>query len=133
VHWAGDEINSAVLGIGVNVYQGSAPEDLDLPVPASSVEEQSGRGISRLDLLVQIIDSLLFWYPQVGSQAFLTAWRDKLAYLNQRVVLQTGQEIIGQGILRGINQNGALILISDSGREQSYMMGEIHLRLVDRS
>lgn len=133
VHWTGSQLKDAVLGVGINVSRGSVPEDKDLHFPASSLEESDGREISRLELLIRVMRSLLKWYPELHSVDFTEAWQDKLAYKGERVTLSTSDKIIDRGILKGISPEGSLILDSDSGEERMYQTGEIRLRPVDRS
>ncbi len=133
VHWAGNQLKDAVLGIGINVSRGSVPEDKDLHFPASSLEETNGREISRLELLIQVMSSLLKWYPELQSVDFTAAWQDKLAYKGETVTLFAGDKIIDQGTLQGVSPEGSLILDSDSGDVRMYQTGEIKLRPVDRS
>jgi BirA family biotin operon repressor/biotin-[acetyl-CoA-carboxylase] ligase len=132
LHWSGANLESAVLGIGINVLKGSVPEDMDLIFPAGSLEEFFGREISRLDFLIQVLKNLLKWYPEITSGDFLAAWQENLAYQNQEVILMSGEKILDQGEVLGLNDEGLLILRSLSGEQRSYQTGEIQLRLVDR-
>lgn len=132
VNWNGPELNAVILGIGINVLKGSVP-DIELNFPASSLEELTGKDFSRLDLLSEILKSILKWYPRMTSQTFLTAWQGYLAYKNEQVTLYSGEDIIDQGQLIGISENGSLIIQLDSGDDKHYRTGEVHLRLVDRS
>ncbi|MCJ7716503.1 MAG: biotin--[acetyl-CoA-carboxylase] ligase [Anaerolineales bacterium] len=133
VHWTGNKLMDAVVGIGINVARGSVPDDKDLHFPATSLEEAAGSEISRLELLIQVLRSLLKWYPELQSSIFTAAWQDKLAYKEEIVTLFTGDKLIDQGTLQGISPEGALILHSDTGEERKYQTGEIKLRPVDRS
>jgi BirA family biotin operon repressor/biotin-[acetyl-CoA-carboxylase] ligase len=132
LHWKGAILEAAVIGIGINVYQGSVPEDIELMFPAGSLEECVEGEISRLDLLLQVVNNLLEWYPKVTSDDFLTVWREKLAYKNQEVVLISAGKKLDQGVVLGLNEDGSLILGSLTGEERYYQTGEIQLRLVDR-
>jgi BirA family biotin operon repressor/biotin-[acetyl-CoA-carboxylase] ligase len=132
VNWSGSELNAVILGIGINVLEGSVPKT-PLNFPASSLEELSGREFSRLDLLLEIFNNILKWYPKLSTQTFLTAWDGYLAYKNEHVMLLSAEDIVDQGQLSGISENGSLIIQSDTGTEKHYRTGEIHLRLVDRS
>jgi BirA family biotin operon repressor/biotin-[acetyl-CoA-carboxylase] ligase len=133
VHWIGNQLKDAVLGIGINVSRGSIPEEKDLHFPAACLEDVAGRDISRLELLVKVMLSLLKWYPELSSRSFTTAWQERLAYKNEAVVLKTEKKITDQGKLLGVSDEGSLILHSDSGVDRQYRTGEIQLRLVDRS
>ena len=132
INWSGTDLKAVVLGIGINVSEGSVP-DSPLNYPASSLEELAGKKISRLDLLFEVIQSLLKWYPRITTQTFLTAWEGYLAFKNQQVRLVSAEGTVDQGRLMGISDVGSLIIQSDSGEERHYRTGEIHLRLVDRS
>jgi BirA family biotin operon repressor/biotin-[acetyl-CoA-carboxylase] ligase len=131
-NWSGPELNAVILGIGINVLMGSVP-DYPLNFPASSLEELARKEFSRLDLLVDVLRAFLKWYPRITTQTFLTAWEGYLAYKKEQVMLISAEDTIDQGQLIGISDNGSLIILSDSGDENHYRTGEIHLRLVDRS
>ena len=47
--WEGDRLNALILGIGINLLHGSAPELPDLNYPASSVEDETGTVIPRAE------------------------------------------------------------------------------------
>lgn len=131
IHWSGPDLKAVVLGIGINVLKGSVP-DYPLNFPASSLEELAGKEFSRVDLLVDVLRAILKWYPRITTQSFLTAWEGYLAYKKEQVTLLSAEDIVDQGQLIGISDNGSLIIQSDSGDENHYRTGEIHLRLVDR-
>ncbi len=133
IHWTGNQLKDAVVGIGINVSRGSVPEEKNLNFPAACLEDVAGRDISRLELLEKVMLSLLKWYPELPHKSFTAAWQERLAYKNEVVVLKTEKKIIGQGKVLGISDEGSLILRSNSGVERRYQTGEIQLRLVDRS
>ena len=132
INWSGPELKAVVVGIGINVLKGSVP-DSPLNFPASSLEELAGNKFSRLDLLVEVLRAFLKWYPRIKTQTFITAWEGYLAYKKEQVMLLSADDTVDQGQLIGISHNGSLIIQSDSGDENHYRTGEIHLRLVDRS
>jgi BirA family biotin operon repressor/biotin-[acetyl-CoA-carboxylase] ligase len=133
VLWTGNHLKGAVIGIGINVSSGSVPEEKNLNFPTDSLEGAAGKEISRLELLVRVLESLLKWYPELPSRFLTTAWQGKLAYQNKTVILKIGEDLIDRGQLLGLTEEGALILLSESGEERKYWNGEIQLRLVDRS
>jgi BirA family biotin operon repressor/biotin-[acetyl-CoA-carboxylase] ligase len=133
VRWNGCEVTDVVVGIGVNVARDSVPPLEELNFPAISLEEAAGKEISRLTLLVQIMDSLLKWYSRLVEPSFIQEWNSMLAFKGQQVKLTTERGLTGQGKVAGISDDGSLILISEAGQETEYHSGEIQLRLVDRS
>jgi len=133
VRWNGCDVMDVVLGIGINVSRDSVPPGEDLNFPAVSLDEAAGKEISRLDLLVQIMESLLKWYSRLVEPSFIQTWDSMLAFKGQEVKLTTERGMRGQGKVAGISDDGSLILISEAGNETEYHAGEIQLRLVDRS
>jgi len=133
VRWNGCDVTDVVLGIGVNVARDSVPPSEDLNFPAISLDEAAGKEISRLDLLVQIMESLIKWYSRLVEPSFIKSWDSMLAFKGQQVKLTTERGMRGQGKVAGISDDGSLILISEAGNETEYHAGEIQLRLVDRS
>ena len=133
LHWTGTNLDFVILGIGINVCRGSVPGDLELEFPAASLEEVLGKEISRLDLLVHVLEELVRWYPELSYDHFITSWQEKLAFINQDIILILGSNDLDQGKILGISQDGSLILLSTTGEQQLYQTGEIQLRPVDRS
>ena len=132
LHWKGAKLDSAVIGIGINVFKGSVPDDIELIFPAASLEDFVEGEISRLDLLFQVVNSILKWYPMITSKDFLNTWRRNLAFQNQEVMLISGENILDQGEVLGLDEEGGLIIRSSSGEKRFYQTGEIRLRPVDR-
>jgi len=132
LNWTGTNLDFVILGIGINVCQGSVPRDLELEFPAASLEEILGKEISRLDLLIQVLEELIRWYPEIPFDHFITSWQENLAFANQEIVLQSGDKDLDQGKILGISRDGSLILLSGSGEQRTYQSGEIRLRPVDR-
>ena len=133
VHWQGCELLDVILGIGINVRLDSIPADPPFQFPASSLEASCGKEINRLDFLVAVMESLQKWYRQLAEPSLIKAWNDRLAYRNQLVSLISPREPLAEGILVGVEEDGALILETHRGELRHFHSGEIQLRLVDRS
>lgn len=113
--WEGNRLAHLVLGIGVNVLRGSVPQQ-DLDFPATCVDEHAGQGITRPRLIADIVRSLEQWYAQLGSPRFLQTWEEQLAYLGERVRVETGDGI-QEGKLLGLGEEGEARLVRDDGEE----------------
>jgi BirA family biotin operon repressor/biotin-[acetyl-CoA-carboxylase] ligase len=141
--WQGELLKAAVVGIGINI----APESIspqNLPVeklnfPVTCVEMELGHPIDRLDLLHGILKKVFHWYRNLASPEFLSAWEGMLAYRNQWVELsvvnppRSAHDLdephpgnIGKVI--GLDSNGALKILSQSGRLTSVQVGEVQLK-----
>jgi BirA family biotin operon repressor/biotin-[acetyl-CoA-carboxylase] ligase len=131
LHWDGTKLKSVVIGIGINVYKESVP-DIELNFPAASLEDFWNEPISRLDLLVELLQAILKWYPRIDSPSFIKKWDDYLAFKGEQVTLLSGDTVIEKGCLEGLSPDGYLLINSETGDQRSFRTGEIQLRLVDR-
>lgn len=126
--WLGQEMSTAVLGIGINVARGSEPPAVELLFPATSVESALGRSVDRWILLHAVTASLLDWLHRLESPEFLQAWEARLAYREQPVrVLREGGAAL-EGELLGLEEDGALRLRLPTGAVMRVPAGDVHLR-----
>jgi BirA family biotin operon repressor/biotin-[acetyl-CoA-carboxylase] ligase len=100
----------AVLGIGVNVHEAPPVEHSTSLGGALPVEE----------LLSRVLVALDGWLRR-PLPAVLAAWRSRDALLGEPVRWQNGS---GKGV--GIDESGALLVDTDSGRV-ALQAGEVHL------
>lgn len=153
VQWLGERFQAAILGIGVNVGQGSVPDDPNLNFPATSVAgclPDPGKA-NRLEVLRAALESLLRWRPLLGSADFLSAWEARLAFKGEWVrVIQAGETVgpdpevapdsltpppapgehslTWEGQILGLEADGSLRLLDRSGSLRRIGSGELHLR-----
>jgi BirA family transcriptional regulator, biotin operon repressor / biotin---[acetyl-CoA-carboxylase] ligase len=132
--WIGDQVESMVIGIGVNVLPGSVPPEPDVHYPATSIHSE-GLKIDRIDLMHQLLSRMISLRPQIESEGFIRAWERVLAFMDDKVQVWS-EPAAGKnesssltGFLRGLEADGALRLETDSGI-QIIQSGEIHLRPV---
>jgi BirA family biotin operon repressor/biotin-[acetyl-CoA-carboxylase] ligase len=124
--WLGEQIENAVLGIGINVLKESVPPQDQLLFPATSVHSE-GAQIDRLILLCDFLANLINLRAEVGSPGFIKAWEGILAFMDEQVQVWSESESPLTGMVRGLREDGALRLETDSG-VQFIQFGEIHLR-----
>ena len=131
IAWSGERLQSAVLGIGINVAIDSLPLDIELGHPATSVESQVGKPVERWTLLREVLLKLVFWLEKINSPEFLQVWEENLAYRDEMVKLtQDGRELY-EGRLLGLDRDGALYLQGSDGSVQTIQDGGLQLRTVD--
>ena len=133
VSWQGESHKTAILGIGVNVTQASVPDEADVTFPATCVEACSGRPVDRLELLYAILRQLLDWRPRLGSEVFLNAWEERLAFRNEWVRVLPGsggvlQPEFPEGQIQCLEADGALRLRNRAGQALTLHAGEVSLR-----
>lgn len=125
--WLGEQIESLIIGIGVNVYAQATPPPHQVDFPATSIEEVLHRRPNRIQLLHDILAALLDWRPRIGEPAFIKAWENALAYRGEQVHVQQGPTALS-GHLLGLAADGALQLRSSQGEPITVHFGDVHLR-----
>ena len=132
--WMGDQVESVILGLGVNVLSESIPPASEVLFPATSVHSE-GLKIDRLELLHFVLEKLIFLRHTLGGEEFIQSWEKALAYIGEPVHVWTEPDPVHDksisitGILQGLESNGALRLDTTAGL-QILQFGEIHLRPV---
>jgi BirA family biotin operon repressor/biotin-[acetyl-CoA-carboxylase] ligase len=119
----GERLEYLNVGIGINV-EGKAGE---LPLLAASIAAESQRVVDRESLLQNILAKLDDFYAAYcikGSSRFVLDWNMKAAFVNERVSVETGVAVI-EGILRGADDQGALVIEREDGTNERVTVGEL--------
>jgi BirA family transcriptional regulator, biotin operon repressor / biotin---[acetyl-CoA-carboxylase] ligase len=122
------EFQHSVIGIGLNI---DMPKDSGSQVtqPWTDLNLEASRQIDRNALIARLICQLqmrLQRHQQQGMAELLTQWHQQDIFLDRPVRLITGNQQT-QGIYRGINEQGALLL--EVGQQiKPYFGGEVSLR-----
>jgi BirA family transcriptional regulator, biotin operon repressor / biotin---[acetyl-CoA-carboxylase] ligase len=129
--WLGDHLQALVVGIGVNVLNGSVPPPEELLFPATCLENELGGPVDLEQLLHGILKAFLGWRSRMVSEQFLQAWEKRLAFKGRQVSIENsgGQPITG--VVAGINPSGDLRLQSTGGQEIYIAAGDVRLRPAD--
>jgi BirA family biotin operon repressor/biotin-[acetyl-CoA-carboxylase] ligase len=128
--WMGEEVNSIVLGIGVNVKPEAVPPSDQLNFPATSIEAEMGKGVDRLTLLSDILHALFYWRGLLTKDVFHNAWEKHLAFRGEQVEIWTEGFPARTGQIEGLERDGSLRLHSNEGQIFAVQFGEVHLRPV---
>ena len=142
IHWEGEQLKAAVLGIGINI----APESIDpqnlapekLMFPATCVENELGSKVNRVGLLHTIISEVLDLLTILPSKNIIDMWESQLAYSHQWVKLsdvrsaqRSNYEVAYPteriGKVEGLTLDGSLKLATKSGELLVVQAGEVHL------
>lgn len=128
----GDRLNYAVVGIGINVNVDFS--DLESPmvflsVSATSLYNELGYTLSRPDLIREILERLDRKYARLKEgHSFKAEWESRLLNLNREVCVITPTGEI-EGVAIGVNEDGALLVRTESGIETVWA-GDVTLRKV---
>jgi BirA family biotin operon repressor/biotin-[acetyl-CoA-carboxylase] ligase len=140
VEWFGNDVEAVIVGIGVNVFRSSAPDNAQLAFPATTLEQyltpmytqkqKAASSINRLDVLHAILQHMLKWRANLSSQAFMQTWEDHLAFIGEWVQI-TGsdtQHEVMTGKIIGLGRDGSLQLEDRYGNRLQAWVGDLSLR-----
>ncbi len=130
--WLGSDLQCVVIGVGVNVAPPSVPPANELIFPATSVEDQLGRPVERVELLRGVLEGMFAWRPRLGSAEFYQTWGENLAYQGEWVTVQQPGQPALAGQVIGIATDGNLRLQTEEGRIISVAAGDVRLRPMNK-
>ena len=128
----GKRVEYVVLGLGLNVNWNPGDGE-GMLYPATSVFSETGKKISRTDLLVETLKSFEAYYREVlgGKRDHLyERWNEESLILGKHVKIHITNGRISGRALR-IDRNGALILVDALGVEQKVVCGDVSLQEIN--
>lgn len=128
--WLGNEIQAIVVGVGINILQGSVPSHGELIFPATCVEEVLRRPIDRFDILRVVLQRMAYWRQNIGSSSFFQTWQEKLAFAGEMVFIQRPGMDVLVGKVLGVDPSGNLRLGQNDGDEILVSTGDVQTRRV---
>jgi len=127
--WSGDDVDSLVIGMGINVHKESVPPAEVLQFPATSLEDELGKKApSREDILFSIVSSFIHWRKRIGTDELIHAWEEMLAFRGEQVQVQAGSESTVTGKLLGLESDGSLRLRDAHDKSVIIRFGDVSLR-----
>jgi BirA family transcriptional regulator, biotin operon repressor / biotin---[acetyl-CoA-carboxylase] ligase len=127
--WFEEEVQSIVVGMGVNIAKGAVPTTDILGFPATSLENMLGYIPDRNVILQAIIANIIALRPHMGTDAFLSSWEKRLAYYGRQVRVEMGGEKSVSGEVIGLESDGSLKIRDDHGKIIPVRFGDVRLRL----
>ena len=126
----GEQLQYAVLGIGLNISQRDFPADLRQP--ATSVFLELGYEIRLEDLLRPLLARADAWYRTATSnpQLAISRWEELSSYARGCEVRILSPEGSVEGTTRGLTPHGALVVELNDGQTREIVSGEVSLRAV---
>ncbi|MBP6016340.1 MAG: biotin--[acetyl-CoA-carboxylase] ligase [Candidatus Promineofilum sp.] len=126
---AGDRLQSAILGIGLNVNIPAAalPE---AATPATSLLVAGGRPVARRPLLVTLLRRLEGHYEAaLAGRSPVDAWSARLVTLGRRVIVTAADTAAPlRGTAEAVDEWGCLLVRDDAGRRHTIAAGDVSLR-----
>lgn len=124
-----------IVGIGVNLTSGNFPAEIS--GIATSIEQETGRKIS-IEMLIEELTANICRYAEIlyspgGAATICQEWARRSSYaFGKNIRAVAGKEAI-TGVTRGIEENGALRVETESGELKIIQAGEIEKLRSDES
>jgi BirA family biotin operon repressor/biotin-[acetyl-CoA-carboxylase] ligase len=124
-----ERVEYVILGIGVNLNYASAAMPEEIRRRAASVLEVAGRPVQRESFLQRLIQGIERCYgelEQAGFDALAARWESYFAWRGQRVRVELFDQVT-TGTAKGIDRDGALVIVDDGGSAQRILAGDVIL------
>ncbi|HKO97875.1 MAG TPA: biotin--[acetyl-CoA-carboxylase] ligase [Pyrinomonadaceae bacterium] len=116
-----------VLGIGINLNASSFPSELN--DVATSVEAETAQKADAEIVIEPLVNSLIRYYELLnlsGSPETLVAeWSKRSSYAMNKPVRVTNGDVTIEGVSRGLDSDGALIIETDAGEFKTVRTGDV--------
>ena len=130
---------SVIIGVGINV---AMPEDQAAAIDQDwtdvktqmQLQQCGGKGATRFSknhlasALISEIIVLLRDFQSQGFSSYRDEWQGADAFYGKQAAITTPKQSIS-GVVRGVDPNGALRLELDDGKIETFIGGELSLRL----
>ena len=125
--------NAIIVGIGINVSTDIFPDDIlskagSLIVENSNTNSRQTEGNKVDDMAIGIINGLNEFFEECTLMPYMDIYKKSSIVLNKKVVLSDAEKAIDSGVVKGFDDNGALILERDDKSVIVYDSGEISLK-----
>lgn len=121
-------IDTAIVGIGVNVKKAAIPEDLT--DRATSLETE-GVDVNPSQVLTRVLERLTVWRPRAesaGDEAIISRWLDLAPMaMGATVMVSDGSEQY-EAVTEGITDDGRLLVKRQDGRSETLTAADVTLR-----
>jgi BirA family biotin operon repressor/biotin-[acetyl-CoA-carboxylase] ligase len=120
----GDRVGHVVVGIGLNVNEAALPPEL--AGRATSLALATGRTFDRVEVLAMVLEVLELAYDHFRKDGPSAAveWWDRYGAIGTRARVRVGEHDL-EGVVQGLDPDGALRIAADDGRVHRVVSGEI--------
>ncbi len=126
VHLAGDGVDFALVGIGINIALDPSRHE-EIRDVATSLETESGRSVSREQLLATLLNRFERLYLDAGrDDSAFESWLGRLETLGRQVRVQF-EDHVDEGTAEDVDLDGNLLLRRTDGSVISVSAGDVTL------
>lgn len=123
---AASEVDFIVLGMGINVNISYSQFPKEICNLATSLAMETGREISRQELIISLYENLAKWYKQLMKDGFgliKEKWLSISPMIGEPVQVMFREEVVS-GKAIGLDEDGSLILIAAGDKEFKVSAGD---------
>lgn len=124
-----DQINYLIPGIGINLNIALDEFPSDLKNKATSIQEESGEQISKLDFFLLLLEKLeeeYFKLQKEGFEKIIEDWKEYNITLGNEVTVTSNSEVLtGQAV--DIDKEGSLLVELPNGTTEKVVAGDVTL------
>ena len=120
------KLSASVIGIGVNVLKTEFSKEVS--EIATSVEEASGRVISRPELVALITEKILKRLPTLSESELMEKYKSKSNLLGEMLKITRGDESFFARAI-DINEKAELIVVKETGERLVLNSGEVSAKI----
>jgi BirA family biotin operon repressor/biotin-[acetyl-CoA-carboxylase] ligase len=123
---AASEVDFIVLGIGINVNISYSQFPKEICNLATSLAIETGREISRQELIISLYENLGKWYKHLMQDGFgrvKEKWLSMSPMIGELVQVMFQEEAVS-GKAIGIDEDGSLILLATGNKELKVSAGD---------
>ena len=120
------EVDFIVLGIGINVNISYNEFPKEICNIATSLAIETGREISRQELIISLYENLAKWYKKLLGDGFgriKEKWLSMSPMIGQTVQVMFQEEAVS-GKAIGLDEDGSLILLAEGNKEFKVSAGD---------
>ncbi|AQP54488.1 biotin--[acetyl-CoA-carboxylase] ligase [Vagococcus penaei] len=121
------EFQWLIIGIGLNVSTESTDFSDDVKNIAGSLFMDEEPTVSRNELVAGIINDLLSGLNELNEEQLIAEYDRHLLWKNQQVTVYQGNSQ-SQGFVRGINQQGHLLVETETGDLKALLSGDVSIK-----
>jgi len=123
------KIKFIVAGIGVNVNTSKDQFPTEIREIATSLSIESGRNLSRIYLLQEILKQFEYRYLRLKDNDFSDEWKSLSNMMGSYIEINTSDGMIS-GTAMDVDDTGALMIRLDTGQIRRIVSGEVSSQMI---
>jgi len=123
------KIKFVVAGIGVNVNTSKDQFPTEIREIATSLSIESGRNLSRIYLLQEILKQFEYRYLRLKDNDFSDEWKSLSNMMGSYIEINTSDGMIS-GTAMDVDDTGALMIRLDTGQIRRIVSGEVSSQMI---